>query len=166
MLTVLVSAESAMQPLVATFRSLMGATLEGLVSDVMVRGPAALRPVCEPAGASLAEDGEAVEAVLREARGRWLLALEAGAVPHEGWEAAVARHVARSGSAARFRVAEPSLWRALVGRRRRPLRAGLLLPMEVARAGMRDGAPDTLAIGRAAATLDVRLTPARDDPTR
>ena len=157
MLTVLIAAESDAEPVVATFRALMAATLDGFVSDVIVRGDRALDTICDPAGAVRVDDG-ALPAALAGARGDWVLALEAGAAPLDGWMAPVARHAERSRRPARFTVAERSLWRALTGRAGRPLRAGLLLPVDEARNAASGGA-EGMARGRTTIRLDARLAP-------
>ena len=159
MLTVAILAGTDPEPLAATFEALVPATVAGVVADVLVvcPEPEALRGLCEPMGAALATPDAAHDA-LGEARGEWLMLIEAGARPVEGWEQAVAAHLRPGARPARFTIegAEP-FWRRLFGRPSRPLLAGFLLAMEGARAALRSAPIGRLPVGRAAVTLSARL---------
>ena len=164
MLTALIVCGPDPSGLVATFGALLPSSVAGLTADVIVVSgdPESVAAACEPTGAtSTSPDGAA--AALKVARGSWVLVLEAGARPVGEWMPVVAAHIAAPAArAARFEVSgrDESFWRRLVGRTRRPLRAGLLLPREGAIAALRTTTPARLPVGRATATLRARLEPA------
>ena len=148
-----------------TFRSLVGATVAGLVADVLVVAPEpdALVSLCEPMGATVVSR-ERAEGALDAARGEWLLILEAGAQPLDGWDRAVATHLKPEARPARFEVTgevEP-FWRRLFGNASRPLLGGFLVPMRMARSAIRSASLERLPVGRAAVTLpaSLRVAPA------
>lgn len=163
MLTVLIVCEADPGPLVPTFASLVGASVAGLIADVLVAHPTPDRiaALCEPTGAQpVATEGVAV--ALGETRGEWVLVLEAGARPDGDWIPLVAAHVGGDRRSARFEVAgagEP-FWRRLIGRAHRPLRAGFLIERRQAINALRTTSPARLPVGRAAVTLRARLLPA------
>ena len=168
MLSVAITAGSDPAPLELTLRALVPASVSGLVSDVLVVSPdpEALASLCEPMGAERAMPDE-VGPALAHCRGEWLLVLEAGAQPLQGWDRAVAVHARPNARPGRFEVrgeAEP-FWRRLFGRPGRPLMAGLLMPMEQARAAIRTTTLARLPVGRAAVTLPATLRVA-PDPSR
>ena len=168
MLSVAIIAGSDPAPLELTLRSLVPASVNGLVSDVLVVSPEpeALAPLCEPMGAERAMPDDA-EAALANCRGEWLLVLEAGAQPLEGWDRVIAAHAKPNARPGRFEVrdqAEP-FWQRLFGRPSRPLMAGLLMPMDQARAAMRTTTLTRLPVGRAAVTLPATLRVA-PEPSR
>ena len=164
MLTVLIVCGPDPSGLVATFGSLLPSCVAGLTADVIVVAdePESLRATCDPVGAVAVSPDEA-GAALADARGDWVLVLEAGARPAGEWMPAVAAHVSRAGArAARFEVSgrgEP-FWRRLIGRAHRALRAGFLIPRDGAVAALRTTTPARLPVGRAAVTLAARLAPA------
>ena len=163
MLTVAILSSADPDPLARTFRCLVGATVSGVVSDVLVVSdqPEALAAVCEPMGAARCTLDQA-DAALAKARGEWLLLLEAGAEPLGGWDQAVADHARPNARPARFEIqgrVEP-FWRRLFGQPKRPLMAGFLLPMRAARNALRTSTLERLPTGRAAVTLNAGLRPA------
>ena len=83
MLTALIVCDADPAPLVATFASLVEASVAGVLADVIAvhPDPPSVASMCEPAGASAVRPGDA-EAALRDARGEWILVLEAGAPLH------------------------------------------------------------------------------------
>ena len=147
-------------PLVATFRSLVSGVVAGVVSDVVVltARPGPLADACDRVGARLTDDGEDA---LRGARGSWVILLEAGARPVEGWADAVLGHALASTKPAAFDVPPGrSLWRRLFGRAERPLRAGFVVRREDALSITRTAPLERLPAGRAAQRLSARLVPA------
>lgn len=163
MLTALIVCGADSAPLVPTFGALLPASVEGLVADVIVASPDpdAMRPACEPVGALSVAAHEA-GAALGDARGRWVLVLEAGAKPVGQWVPVLAAHVASGSRAGRFEVAgrgEP-FWQRLVGRAHRPLRSGFVMPRDEAVEALRVTTPARLPIGRTAVTLRATLDPA------
>ena len=164
MLSAVIVCGSDPTPLVATFAALVEASVAGLVPDVLVvhREPEMVATVCEPTGARAVAPPD-LAAALGDARGSWLLVLEAGARPDGEWVPVVASHIAgRAPRNARFEVAgagEP-FWRRLIGRAHRPLRAGFVMERGAAIGALRTATPDRLPVGRAVVTLPARLLPA------
>ena len=159
MLTVALIAGDEAAPLVATFRALMPAVLEGIVAGSFVVSRASqLAPVCEGVGAALVAPEAAREAVERS-DAPWLLVLRAGSLPRDDWVGAVMAHVAGGGGSARLEPYDPdrSLWRRLTGWGGDPLAGGLLIERGAALASLRNGTLEGLAAGRAVRTLPARL---------
>ena len=148
-----------------TLRALVPATLDGQVCDVWVfcGEPAPIAALCDAMGAETVSPSDAQNA-LQRCRGEWLLVLEEGAWPRGDWVAVLAAHAASGGGAARFRTQEPVVpfWRRLFGRAGDPLRAGFLIPVDQARAALRNGSLATLPVGRAVRTLRADLEPASE----
>ena len=96
-MTALVLAEGEPEALAATLSALVPAVVEGLVGDAVViirHEHAAVATMAEVAGASLAvisDDADPWGAGGRLARREWLLCLQSGDVPGEGWMRAVER---------------------------------------------------------------------------
>lgn len=163
MLTALIVCGVDPDPLVPTFAALVEASVAGLLADVIVVHPEpdAIASVCEPTGATAVRVEGATEALL-DARGDWVLVLEAGSRPDGDWVPGVAAHIASpAGRNGRFEVAgggEP-FWRRLVGRAHRPLRSGLVIEREAAISALRTTTPARLPVGRAAVTMRARLLP-------
>src|SRR5688500_6335541 len=100
MMTALVLAEGEPEALAATLSALVPAVVEGLVSDavVIVRDAhPTVATMAEVAGASLAVISDKADPWReggRLARRDWLLCLQSGDVPGEGWMRAVERFLA------------------------------------------------------------------------
>jgi hypothetical protein len=91
MLTALILADGDERALWRTLNALVGAAVQGLVREVVV-----LADADDVAAAALANHGgcacaapDTLDAVLSAARGDWVMALRAGAVPEEGWQEAL-----------------------------------------------------------------------------
>jgi hypothetical protein len=100
MITVLVRVSHGPEALAATLSALVPAVAEGLVGDAVIladRQDDALAKVADAAGATLvvAERGSWVEGA-RAARRDWLLCLDDGDIPQEGWIRALDRFIALS----------------------------------------------------------------------
>ena len=100
MITVLVRVSHGPEALAATLSALVPAVAEGLVGDAVIladRQDEALAKVADAAGATLvvAERGSWAEGA-RAARRDWLLCLDDGDIPQEGWIRVLDRFVALS----------------------------------------------------------------------
>jgi glycosyltransferase involved in cell wall biosynthesis len=110
MISVVIPTHNAAATLPATFRSLFEATIEGLVSEVIVADcgstDATLR-IADAAGATAvkASAGQELQAGAQAARKPWLLFLKAGSSMEPGWEDEARAFIAKGGdSAAAFRL--------------------------------------------------------------
>ncbi|OLP54513.1 hypothetical protein BJF92_03660 [Rhizobium rhizosphaerae] len=165
MLTVILQNRDAEAGLAYTLAGLVPGAVEGLVSDVMVLDQGSRdqsRAVADAAGARFLEVWTLQQA-LAEARGSWVLFLEAGARPMGRWIEDVAEHMALRGGTARFtrsRLHRRNLLDRLL-RRGSPLALGLLLPIATARAEARDETPEAFAARLSARrSLACELVPA------
>lgn len=92
MLSVIIATDAAEQPVVATLAALVPGATAGLVSEVLLAdrtGSTAIERVADIAGCTyLAIDGTRAAALAtgaRKARSSWLMFLNPGAVPDQGW---------------------------------------------------------------------------------
>jgi glycosyltransferase involved in cell wall biosynthesis len=117
MISVVIPTHNAAATLPATFRSLFEATIEGLVSEVIVADcgstDATLR-IADAAGATAvkASAGQELQAGVQAARKPWLLFLKAGSSMEPGWEHEARAFIAKGGDSAaafRFRLAGKGL---------------------------------------------------------
>jgi glycosyltransferase involved in cell wall biosynthesis len=117
MISVVIPTHNAAATLPASFRSLFEATIEGLVSEVIVadRGStdATLR-IADAAGATVIKTLPGLEllAGAKAARKPWLLFLKAGSSMEPGWEDEARAFIAKGGNGAaafRFRLAGKGL---------------------------------------------------------
>ena len=121
MISVLIETLNDEERLARTLASLVGASVEGVLRQVIVwdRGSTdGTSEVADAAGCDWVEAGSVAEAV-RQAKSDWLLLLEPGALMGAGWTDAAARHCARAEMAATFtsRTRRP-LFGRLLGRER------------------------------------------------
>ena len=100
MISVVIIAEHGVEPLAATLRALVPGVVEGLVGDAVVlaaRPEEVVANLVEGFGAKLVmADDLSWASGARVARREWILCLDAGDVPGEGWMAALDRFVALS----------------------------------------------------------------------
>jgi len=100
MISVVIRSEHGLEPLAATLRALVPGVVEGLVGDAVVlaaRSDEAVATLVEGVGAKLViADDLSWAGGARIARREWILCLDAGDVPGEGWMAALDRFVALS----------------------------------------------------------------------
>lgn len=165
MLSVIIETHNDEEGLARTLASLVAGAVEGMVRDVVVcdRGSTdGTRTVAEHAGCAWVEGG--IAAAIAAAKGDWLLLLEPGARPAEGWTEAVATHAAGSGMAARFSRdrADRTPFLSRILSRPGPLAQGLLLPRRQALALVRNAdSAEALGRGLAVKTLKTAIQPAR-----
>lgn len=131
MLTVMLECRNQESELAQTLSVLVSGAVEGLISDVVVldRGSEdASARVADAAGCKFYTQWD-LATVLRDARGEWLMLLEAGARPQIGWIDEIAEHIAMGNQAARFtpsrNYSRPILQRLF--KRDAPLTHGLLM---------------------------------------
>ena len=143
MLTVMLECNDDEAELAQTLAALVPAAVEGLVRDVVVLDHGSRdgsADVADAAGCRFLTDWDLPD-VIAAARGEWLLLLEPGARPSNGWLEAVAEHALTGKAAARFAVARdhrrPFLQR-LIGKGT-ALEQGLLIPKGQAGATVRSG---------------------------
>lgn len=157
MLTTVIRAGASVQPLAATFAVLIPAVAEGFLGHAVVvdtAGEADIERIADATGASYLRAGNAEGWHLgaKQARGHWLLLLDAGDVPQAHWVQAVERHLLLApdvpalmplrGFTASLRE------RAAISFGPRRLRAGLVAPKAAILAGRLGHAPRRLPVLR------------------
>lgn len=136
MLTVLMETHNHESELAQTLSVLVSGAVQGLVSDVILLDHGSqdgTAQVADAAGCSL-HSAWVLADVIRRARGEWLMLLEPGARPANGWIGEVGEYVALHQKPAVFSPARQyrqSLLKRL-GRRRSPLEKGVLIPKSLA----------------------------------
>jgi glycosyltransferase involved in cell wall biosynthesis len=165
MISVLIETANAEEALARTLASLVGAVVEGAVREVIVcdRGSTdQTHYVAEHAGCRFVGEG-GVAVGIGMAKSDWLLFVEPGARPVEGWAEAVLTHMNKSTLPARLTRSRASRlpFLARVFAANRPLEQGLLISKRQAASlakNARDA--DALARGLAVKTLDAEIAPA------
>ncbi|WP_280991639.1 glycosyl transferase [Ochrobactrum sp. 19YEA23] len=144
MLSVIIETLNSEKPLAHTLSALVPAVVEGLVRRVLVIDEGSSDEtalVAIGAGCSFS-DGADIEAALGEIRTPWVLILAPGAVPQDGWEEVVRRHIDGASEPARFTPAGEGrlggLKAALFGGGA-ALNAGLLVRLETIKPLLIDG---------------------------
>ena len=162
MLSVIIETQNDEDSLARTLASLVGAAVEGAVREVIVcdRGSNdSTARVADHAGCTFIAEGKIAQAI-ECAKSDWLLVIEPGARPLDGWAEHVAGHLANQTTAACFsRSAEDRLpFLARVFSSKRALADGLLITRKQA-AGLARKAEtaDDLARGLATKRLAARI---------
>lgn len=110
MISVVIPTHNAARTLPACFRSLLEATIDGLVSEVIVSdcgSTDATLKIADAAGARVVEANQGRQLITgaQAARKPWLLFLESSSSMEPGWEEETREFIARGGnSAATFRI--------------------------------------------------------------
>lgn len=131
MFTVIILASEDAKAMTRTLNALIGATVDGIVRDVVVladKQNEIAAKVADFSGCRLDEPDRFSKNVL-EAKNDWLLILEAGAFLEEGWVERVSDFTASGRNAARFArspLAARSIWLSLF-QAEQPLALGLLV---------------------------------------
>lgn len=170
MLTVLIEVGAEPGPLALSLAALVPGAVEGLVREVIVidRGAdPATREVADQAGCRI-EKSDPLAKTIQSAKGEWLLFLEPGARPLDGWidEVSAYLQLALGGLKAPGpaclsvqRSERPSLLSRLMGRRT-ALHRGLLLSKPVAmRAATGRATLEALAAGLKPRRIAAELSP-------
>lgn len=165
MLTVLIETHNDEEPLARTLAALVPAAVEGVVRDVIVCDRLSVdhtHRVADQAGCVFVAGGD-LQAALRRARCEWILFLEPGARPVEGWMDPVMAHTGKLASPARFtRVKEdrPGFFTRVFSARR-PLADGLVMTRRQALAlGKSARTAEAMARGLSARRLSGLISPA------
>lgn len=143
MLSVVIETLNSERALAHTLSALVPAVVDGLLRRVTVidRGSSD-ETALVALGAGCAFHSEMdIEAALDEIRTPWVLLLRPGAIPQEGWEEALRRHMENGGGAARFSLPEDSglgTVRKIFGHKA-TLDAGLLVRLDVVKPLLLDG---------------------------
>ena len=165
MLSVLIETRNDEEGLARTLASLIGAVVEGVVRDVIVCDLGSTdqtRYVAEHAGCHFFAGD--IAAGIAAAKGDWLLILEPGARPLDGWTEPVVAHLNNSTISARFsRASSDRLpFLARVFSANRALTQGLLITKRQAAAlAKKAGSAEALARGLAVKTLAAEISPAK-----
>ena len=131
MITAFIIANDDAKALTRTLNALIGATVEGLVREVVLLAEsnnATAEKLADEAGCLFGLPADFAK-IVPAAKGDWLLVLEAGALPEHGWIETLENHVQANGTAARFTrspLAKKSLRQKLFGQNT-PLSLGLLV---------------------------------------
>ncbi|AZO78731.1 MULTISPECIES: hypothetical protein [unclassified Bosea (in: a-proteobacteria)] len=166
MITAVIRANRDVEALAATLSVLIPAVAQGVIGHAVVideADDAAIERLADETGASyvraknLAKNGEAWSSGVAQARGDWVILLEAGDLPEPQWTPSIERHLLTMamrpalmplrGMAARLRE-----WGA-VSLRSRHVRAGLLAPKTQILSGRLARAPRRLTVRRERAEL-------------
>ncbi len=148
-----------------TLSALVSGAVEGLVSDVVILDHGSTdgsSRVADAAGCRFHTNAD-LKAAIQEARGDWLLLVEAGSRLQNGWIDEVLEYISLNRHAARFSPSR-NYRRPLLQRIRRKvpvLEYGLLIPKDVAVASVgADGGLDAIARAQKSSRLKSEIIPA------
>lgn len=157
MLTAVIRADGSTNALAATFSVLIPAVADGFLGHAVVvdsAGDSDVERLADATGASYLRAGgaEGWHLGAAQARGDWLILLDAGDTPQGHWVQAVDRHLMLApempGLIPLRGVAGSLRERAAISFGPRRLRAGLVLPKSAVLAGRLGSAPRRLAVRR------------------
>jgi hypothetical protein len=162
MLSVVIETRNDEEGLARTLAALVGGAVEGVVREVIVCDGGSTdqtHRVAEHAGCHFIAEG-GITAAIRQAKGEWLLLLESGARPSEGWTESVVEHVAGSALPARLSRARGSrvpFWTRIFAPRR-ALAEGLVITKRQATAlSVHAHTGEAMARGLALRRLDAEI---------
>ena len=161
MISVLIETLNDEERLARTLASLVGASVEGMVRQVIVwdRGSTdGTSEVADAAGCDWVAAQNVTSSVaeaVRQAKSEWLLLLEPGALMGAGWTDAAARHCALAEMAATFtsRTRRP-LFGRLLGRERALARGLLIRKQRAVALAKSAGTSEAIARGLASRQID------------
>jgi hypothetical protein len=159
MITAFILANDDAKALTRTLNALIG--VEGLFREVVILAATdneVATKLADQAGCMLAVPDE-FSALIRSAKGEWILILEGGALPEHGWMEAVENHLQSSTGSARF-TRSALTKRSLANRlfhRDTPLALGLLIRKQAA---LGVSTPENLAKAAKPKQLAAQLRPA------
>lgn len=165
MLTVVIETLNDEEPLARTLASLVGASVDGVVREVIVldRGSADQTAlVAEHAGCRMLAGGD-LRASLSSARCEWLLLLEPGARLLEGWTEAVVRHIAADngpGRLTRSKAARLPISARLFGVGNLLAEGLVIAKAQALETAAQGGALKSLARGVSARRIEAEIVPA------
>ncbi|AMJ58984.1 glycosyltransferase family A protein [Bosea sp. PAMC 26642] len=157
MLTAVIRADGSANALAATFSVLIPAVADGFLGHAVVVDAGSdddVERLADATGASYLRVGgaEGWHLGAAEARGDWLILLDAGDVPQPHWSQAVERHLMLAPETAGLiplrGVAGSLRERAAISFGARRLRAGLILPKSAVLAGRLSSVPRRLSVRR------------------
>lgn len=157
MITAVIRANGRADALAATFSVLIPAVAQGVIGHAVVideGGDAEIARLADETGASYvaARNGESWSLGAAQARGDWLILLEAGDLPEPQWTPSIERHLLLAAAMPalmplRGMAAALREWGAISLRSRR-VRAGLIAPKKQILAGRLTRSPRRLAVRR------------------
>ena len=164
MITAFILANNDAKALARTLNALIGATIEGLVREVVLlaeTGNEIATKLADQTGCLITSQRE-FSGLVKSAKGDWILILESGAFPEQGWVEAFENHLQSGSGAARFTrspLAKQSLRNRLF-KRETPLALGLLIEKRVALDKYTLSTPELLAKTAKPKPLPAQLRPA------
>ncbi|WP_332680586.1 glycosyltransferase family 2 protein [Bosea sp. (in: a-proteobacteria)] len=156
MLTAVIRANGRAEALAATLSVLIPAVADGVIGHAVVigaEGDAETLRLADATGASYvaARNGASWSLGVAQARGDWVLLLEAGDLPEPHWVASIERHLLIAATTPALMplrgLAALREWGAVSLRSRR-VRAGLIAPKKQLLSGRLPASPRRLAVGR------------------
>jgi hypothetical protein len=157
MLTAVIRANGDAEALAATFAVLIPAVAGGVIGHAVVidaGGDATVARLADETGASYvaAKNGEAWTSGVAEARGDWVMLLEAGDLPEPQWAPSIERHLMTAATTPalmplRGMAAALREWGA-ISLRSRGVRAGLIAPKTQILSGRLARSPRRLTVRR------------------
>jgi hypothetical protein len=157
MLTAVIRANGDAEALAATFAVLIPAVAGGIIGHAVVideSGDATVARLADETGASYvtAGNGEAWSRGVAEARGDWVMLLEAGDLPEPQWAPSIERHLMTAATVPalmplRGMAAALREWGA-ISLRSRGVRAGLIAPKTQILSGRLAHSPRRLTVRR------------------